>query len=203
MRVSISIWFHNWSDERHDQAQEKQFLDGFRTDLASDIVNIKNSLNFYQNSFRGMQYFAALGAGGTLNNDSLKKYSNIFFSSTTLSAHISRYEALKSSGRLGIIEDQELLNNIIELNESTFAHIQFLNDDYLKFMGKAGDYIQQNAELDPPGRMTNAAKIFRTSQWRFLITFSQSSLLLNVIPANQDGLKKCDALLKEIDKQSK
>jgi hypothetical protein len=201
--VTISIWFHNWSDKMHDQKEEEEFLKGYRTDLAGDIVNIQSSLEFYQNAFRGMQYFGQVGSGDTLSNDSLKKYTSIFFSSTTLEAHTSRYEALKSSGKLGIIQDPELLNNIIDLNESTLARIQMLNDLYLKFVYKTSDYIQVNAQLSPRGAITNAPSLLRNSQWRFLMNFGQASLIQNIIPAQQDGIKKCKALLQEIDKESK
>jgi len=197
--VTISIWFHNWSDKLQERKEEKIFLSGFRKDLLGDIDNIKASLDFYENSYAGMHYFAKVGAGDSLSNDSLNKYASIFFSSTTLDPHISRYEALKSSGKLGIIENTDLLNNIIDLNESTLARIKLLNDLNLKFIEKTSDYIQLNARLSPKGTMTNAQTILRTSQWRFLMMFGQSGLLLNVIPAHKDGLKKCHALITEID----
>ncbi len=76
--VTISIWFHNWSDKMHEQKEEKVFLTGFKKDLYGDIDNIQNSLNFYKNSVNGMRYFAKVGAGDSLNNDSLKKYASVF-----------------------------------------------------------------------------------------------------------------------------
>jgi len=201
--VTISIWFHNWSDKVHEQKEEKIFLNGFKKDLYGDIDNIQSSLNFYKNSVKGMRYFAKIGAGDSLSNDSLKKYASIFFSSTVLDPHTSRYEALKSSGKLGIIENPELLNNIIDLNESTLTRINTLNDFYFKFIEKTSNYIQVNAQLNPQGAMINAPAILRNSQWRFLMTFGQSSLSQNVIPAHEDGLKKCRDLIKEIDKELK
>jgi hypothetical protein len=199
--VTVSIWFHNWSDKMQEQKEEKVFLTGFRKDLKGDTDNIQSSLGFYRKSAAGIRYFAKVGAGDSLNNDSLKKYSYIFFSSTTLDAHISRYEALKSSGKLSIIENPELLNNIIDLNESTLSRIQLLNDLYLKFIGKTSDYIQLNAQLSPKGAITNAPTILSTSQWRFLMIFGQSSIVQNVIPAHEDGLKKCRELIKEINRE--
>jgi len=201
--VTISIWFHNWSDKLQERREEKVFLSGFRKDLLGDIDNIQGSLNFYQNSYTGMRYFARVGAGDSLNNDSLIKFSTIFFSSTTLDPHISRYEALKSSGKLGIIENTDLLNNIIDLNETTLLRIQLLNEQNLKFIEKTSNYIQQNAQLSPKGAITNAQTILRNSQWRFLMVFGQSMLNQNVIPAHKDGLKKCRALIAEIDGELK
>jgi len=199
--VTVSIWFHNWSDKMQEQKEEKVFLTGFRKDLYANIDNIQSSLSFYKNSFNGIRYFGKVGAGDTLSNDSLKKYGNIFFSSTELEAHTSRYEALKTSGKLGIIESQELLNNIIDLNESTLARINLLDDLYLKYIEKTSEYFQLNAQLSPKGAITNAPVILRNSQWRFLMSFGQSSLAQNVMPAHEDGLKKCHELIEEIDKE--
>jgi len=201
--VTVSIWFHNWSDKMQEQKEEKVFLTGFRKDLYGDIDNIQSSLGFYKNSFKGIQYFGEVGAGDTLSNDSLKKYASIFFSSTELGAHTSRYEALKTSGKLSIIENPELLNNIIDLNESTLSRINLLDDLYLKYIGKTSDYIQLSAQLSPKGAIINAPVILRNSQWRFLMTFGQSSLVQNVIPAHEDGLKKCHELIAEIDRELK
>jgi hypothetical protein len=201
--VTVSIWFHNWSDRMQEQKAEKVFLTGFRKDLYGDIENIQSSLNFYKNSLKGIQYFGEVGAGDSLNNDSLKKYASIFFSSTDLDAHTSRYEALKSSGKLVIIENPELLNNIIDLNESILSRINMLDDLYLKYIEKTSSYIQLNAQLSPKGAITNAPAILRNSQWRFLMSFGQSALIQNVIPAHEDGLKKCHELIAEIDRELK
>jgi len=95
------------------------------------------------------------------------------------------------------------LNNIIGLNESTLTRINNLNDFYFKFIEKTSNYIQLNAQLNPKGAMTNAPVILRNSQWRFLMVFGQSGLSQNVIPAHEDGLKKCRDLIKEIDKELK
>ena len=38
--VSISIWFHNWSEKRHEDKEEKEFFIGFRKDLGNDIENM-------------------------------------------------------------------------------------------------------------------------------------------------------------------
>ena len=35
--VSLSIWFHNWSEHHHEQKEVKEFLLGLRHDLSDDI----------------------------------------------------------------------------------------------------------------------------------------------------------------------
>ena len=42
--VSISIWFHNMSEHKHQQEEVKQFLTGLKADLTQDMIKnpIKN-----------------------------------------------------------------------------------------------------------------------------------------------------------------
>jgi hypothetical protein len=39
--VTISIWFHNLSEHKHQQEEVKQFLEGLKSDLTRDIKEMK------------------------------------------------------------------------------------------------------------------------------------------------------------------
>ncbi len=201
--VSISIWFHNWSDKVQEHHEEKEFLTGFKKDLYSDIADIKSSDDFYKGALMGWEYFAKVGAGDTLSKDSLVKYDNIFLSTTILEVRLSRYEGLKSSGKLGIIQNKDLLNNIIELNETVLTRIQLLNNSYSSFIDKMSTFIQQNAQFDKHANITNAQNLLRNNQMRFSLAICQSNLFQNIIPAHDDGIKKCKEIIREIDKELK
>jgi hypothetical protein len=199
--VSISIWFHNLSDKYQQRREQREFLTGFKKDLKNDIENIDSSRSFYENTLNGMLYFSKIGTGDSLNNDSLIKYGNIFFSSTELEPHISRYEALKNSGKFGIIEDKELLNKIIDLNESTLSNIQLLNGIYGKSIERISVFIQQNLQFNRQGNITNQETLLRNPQMRFLLSLGRSTIDQNVIPAHNEGIKKCYEIIQQIDKE--
>lgn len=201
--VTISIWFHNYSDKLQERREQKEFLTGLRNDLKGDIENIKESQGFYEKSLKGIHYFMKVGAGDTLIKDSLVKYGDLFFSWTEIEPHNSRYEALKSSGKLGIVENNELLNNIISLNESTISHIQILDGRYLNYSDKAAGFIQEHAELDQRGGMTNLKTIIKIPQMRLLMNYGYSLISANIIPAHIDGIKKCQTIIKQIDQELK
>src|ERR1700709_1251392 len=55
--VSISIWFHNWSESRKDRKEEKEFLAGLKTDLQSDLKEMKGDTAAYNIILDGMLYF--------------------------------------------------------------------------------------------------------------------------------------------------
>src|SRR5256885_14315597 len=43
--VTLSIWFHNWSDHRHEQKEAIEFLRGLKDDLNEDIKSIETNKN--------------------------------------------------------------------------------------------------------------------------------------------------------------
>jgi hypothetical protein len=81
--VSLSIWFHNWSDSLHEHKEEREFLVGLQKDINADLENADSSRAFYARQIYKLQYFQHVGAGEPLNIDSLKAYQDVFFSSTT------------------------------------------------------------------------------------------------------------------------
>jgi hypothetical protein len=202
--VSVSIWLHGWAEDRKDRKEEKEFLTGLKKDLQSDIENITNSKQFYESSLTGINYFIKAGAGAGLIKDSLNKYGGIFFSSTYLEPHVSRYEGLKGSGKFDIIENKELLNNIIDLHQQILSRIDILNkifNDYNSnnlqpFLGK---YLQ----LDAAGKIANGENILHLSEMRFFLSYIRGLISFNIINAHENGLKKCNEIINQIDAELK
>jgi hypothetical protein len=106
-----------------EQKDPEIFLIGLKRDLQADSTNIESSLQFYEFNLAGFKYFEKVSREDTFNLDSLRKYGDLFFSSTELQPHVSRYEALKGNGKSDIIENRELLTNIIDFHESTLTRI--------------------------------------------------------------------------------
>ena len=154
--VSMSIWFHNWSEKRSDDKEAKEFFIGLKKDLENDLIKMKSSKTFYENTLVGIRYFLANGDGKNMNQDSINKYSGIFFSSTDLDPNMGRYDGLKSSGKFKIIENKELLNNIINLHEGLIQRIQELNEKYYEHNEKLESVIFQNTRLAKNGHIENA-----------------------------------------------
>ena len=40
--VTLSIWFHNWSDSLHEHKEEREFLRGLKTDLQAFVYEFEN-----------------------------------------------------------------------------------------------------------------------------------------------------------------
>ena len=197
--VSITIELNNWNERRHNAKEEREFLIGLKKDLQSDMANMANSEGMYEYTLRGISFFLKTENGEELNNDSVTKYSDCFFSSTNLDPHIARYEGLKSSGRFIIIKDKELLDNIIDLHESIFQRIQDLNEKYYQHNQKIATLISQNVILAKNGKVLNVASILGRSEFKILIGTSEGLIANNIIPIHKEGVQKCREIIKQIE----
>ena len=114
--VTISIWFHNLSEKRHEQAEARAFLTGLKGDLQKDIEEMNSDTLSYHEQYH---FFKLLSdSAETIKDTVVLDNNNWMFSNTTaLIPNISRFEALKYSGRMNTIENKELLDEILNLYE--------------------------------------------------------------------------------------
>lgn len=111
--VTVSIQLHAWHEHSVERTEERKFLTGLRADLASDLTELRHDSLTYARVLRGYRYFQGI-SDRTLNVDSVHHYQWTLFNTTTLLPNTSRFEGLKSAGKLGIIENDELLNDILD-----------------------------------------------------------------------------------------
>ncbi len=200
--VSVSIWFHNWSENRKDHKQEKEFLSGLKKDLQSDLTEMKGDTAAYHIILNGALYFRKIGAGETLNADSLKKYYWIFFATVHKQARTSRFEALKSSGKLDIIENKELLGNIISLYQEINPNIIAGDQEFTSYnTNRIGTFLDAHAKLDTVNNITNWLEIFRSTEFRMALLRVNS--IEEIIKAYLVGINKCKEIIRQIDEELK
>jgi hypothetical protein len=141
-----------------------------------------------------------VGAGDTLNTDSIKAYQGAFFSNTSLEPNISRYEGLKGSGKFGIIENTDLLNNIIDLHEGTIKHVELLDGYYTAFANRLGNFLQEHGRLDDSSKnVKNAQELIRMPQMRFIVIYGISFISQNLLQAHDSCIVQCNRLIGQID----
>lgn len=200
--VSVSIWFHNWSEELKDRKLEKEFLVGLRTDLQSDLKEMKGDTAAYHVILNGALYFRKVGAGAALNVDSLKNYIWIFFANVRKQTRTNRFEALKSSGKLDIIEDKVLLANIISLYQEINPTITEGDREFTSYnTNKIGAFIDSHARLDSANNITNWLELLRNTQFRMALFRDNSTR--EIIRAYEVGINKCNEIILQINSQTK
>lgn len=198
--VSLSIWLHNWSESRKDREEERDFLVGLKQDIQSDIQEMEGDSAAYTNVLRGMSYFMQVGSGEAIDKDSIKLYLPILFSSVQIDPRVSRFEALRGSGRLGIIRDKELLVHIADLYTKDFVHLRRLNDFMNSLRSeKLLPFFAAHLQVNKEGTgATNIQDVLRISEARVLIS-GLATARENVTDYVR-VIKKSNLIIKEIDK---
>ncbi len=127
--ITLSLMVERWRENVHEREVEKNFLIDLKTDLGSDLQQETDDSLSYALLLRGWDYFYRCGINGKIaDNDSLNKYSNKLFNTTTFICNNSRFEGLKSSGQLFVIENKELLNQILDLYQYKITGLNMTND---------------------------------------------------------------------------
>lgn len=203
--VSISIWFHNWSDSLSERKEEREFLEGMKRDLAQDLSDVSGDRATYASRLRELSYFSRVGGGVPMNADSLTAYISVFFSTSTPEPRVSRYEGLKASGKFGIIRNKELLNNLINLHEGNLRRVEMLDTYYYEnVIGRISTYFEENARLDPAGtRFSNVQELVKSDRMRILTFFGMSFISGNVLLAHDSCIARCNELNRQIDQELK
>jgi hypothetical protein len=196
--VSLSIWLHGWAEDRKDRKEEREFLSGLREDLKADIKEMQGDTAWYGRVKKGMAYFERVGAGLPLNQDSLVANRWVLFSFAQIEPRTSRFEALKSSGRMNIIENKELQLAITDLYTKDFPLIRRRNE-YVNSLkdNRLMPLVFNQIRFDPKG-MANWQDIFRNSAMRMMLG---AESLENVRLAYVTGINDCGKVIGEIDKE--
>ena len=198
--VSLSIWLHNWSESSKDREEERDFLVGLKQDLQADHQDLEAGRADFNHILAGTKYFVRVGKGEAVNSDSAKYYMPILFSYATLFPRSSRFEALRGSGRLGIIRDKQLLVDITELYTVDFPHLERV-DDYINDLRKERflPFFAGHAKLnDSASNINNWEEILRLPEMRVMIVTLNSAT--NNVGAYGSTMAQIDLIVKKIDK---
>ncbi|ANI88939.1 hypothetical protein A9P82_06300 [Arachidicoccus ginsenosidimutans] len=201
--VSITLWFHNWNDEKHDKEIEKNFLIGTRNDLAeidsnlfADIQDFQPTIDYYDSAITELD-------SNRINSKYLDTNSGFLLNTEYFNFDNSRFESFKSSGYLRLIENQKLLSNITRLYITTLPFTAN-NDanlfdsrriDYKNFIGnKTGKYAFDGfVPID---------KIIRQPEVEYHIRF-YGSWLNEAKRHKKELMKDIETVTKEIDTELK
>jgi hypothetical protein len=156
--ISLSIWFHNWSEHRHEQQEVKSFLVGLKGDLEADIKEMNEDLKSYNGNSKTFAYLISLKLNETPTKDSIKKYGRYFNNTTGLNANAGRFEGFKSSGKIGHIENEQLQNDILDLYEEDIPHLISNTNIYSKIKLEYASFIRDNIKRETDST-TNFIKI--------------------------------------------
>jgi len=129
--VTLSIWLHERSEHAHQQEEVKEFLLGIRADFLSDIREMKEDKQSYLNQGTIFKYIHSVKVGQNVSADSISKYHNYLFNTTRLNQNSGRFEGFKASGKIGLIEDEAIQNDIMDLYQESIPSLLLSTDGYI------------------------------------------------------------------------
>jgi hypothetical protein len=159
--VSLSIWFHGWSDHRHEQQEVTEFLKGLRNDLTEDIKLVENNKAAVATLHSNFRFLYGLEKKDTANNkiNDTTIYKSLSFDFRITRPNIGRYEGFKSSGKIGTIENNTLKENILVFYEQSIPDLvygeHFVNDVQSKML----DLEIENNDIIPIRDLATSARM--------------------------------------------
>ncbi|MEO7988477.1 MAG: hypothetical protein ABI663_02990 [Chryseolinea sp.] len=142
--VSISIWFHDLSEKRHKQHDVDEFLNGLKTDLQRDIIELESDRKGFVNTTKAIAYINGIPFQGKLNTDSVRYYGAWFYNEVGFMPNDGRFEGFKSSGKIGDIEDKELQNDIMDLYQEDISSLLSSTTFFSERKGRLVDFLSKN-----------------------------------------------------------
>jgi hypothetical protein len=147
--VSITIWFHDLAEHRHEQKEVREFLLGLKSDLNSDLTEMQSDKRGYRYQQAAFHFFGSMNTNTPGTADSLAKYANAIFNNVGLVQNNGRFEGFKSSGKLGNIEDKKLQNDILDLYQELIPSLLNTTQLYNAQKDRLIIFIEEHGRIDP------------------------------------------------------
>jgi Family of unknown function (DUF6090) len=148
--ITLSIWFHSWSEKRHDKEQVVTFLKDLKIDLNENLKEFeaqKKQYQYFQSAFNSI--FEAKSKKD-FPQDSIIKYLPAIQQTDAFITRTGQYESFKSAGKLINIEDKKVLTDLTGLYEEDIPQIKSNIFDYntvkFKMQDQAIAMIQMNEQ---------------------------------------------------------
>jgi hypothetical protein len=202
LAVSITLMFHNWNDERHERAIERDFLKGTAEDLKQGATNLEGSIKSFQPT---LDYYNTVWKQINDHKIDVRYVDSLGYNLMNTNYFVfddSRFEGFKSSGYLRLIENKQLLKHLVNLysvympfeRETDVNVFHTREQDFDRYIGvKLNLDTSQNIRISP---LLNDPAV-RYQIFRYVVIFEERKR------HKQDMIKRINALAKEIETELK
>lgn len=196
--VTISIYFHDRSELRHQRNDTKEFLLGLKQDLKTDTVEMNEDKNAYEHAQIIFRYIGNRKLNETLNADTVKKYGEWLFSTTGLAPNNGRFEGFKSAGKIGTIENRELQNNIMDLYQEDLPSLLTSTNTFNANKNRFFEFLSVNVKRITDST-TNLDKVLSTDE--AFIRINSLNYIGEIIKRYDSCISKSRTIIEEINKE--
>ena len=198
--VSLSLYLHERAERNGERHLQDEFLLGLKEDLQSDIRELSGDSLSYVKMLNGFRYFKRLGLEQSGPADSISDYWNTLFSTADLQPNDSRFQGLKSAGKLYVIEHKKLLNDILDLYQENIPALLRATNLFSDFkVNKLSAFLESKMVFVSKTDNNLKALLKESSQLRFYL--SSDDFILDIIRRYHEVLQQCRMIIAEISKE--
>ena len=147
--ISFSLLLERWRQKTEDRRIEKNFLIGLKGDLQSDMKELRETSLKCISMKEGAKYFLKPEKEISWMADTIKFYGSRLFHDIYFFPNANRYESIKSTGKLDVIENEVLQNDIINLYQTQIPDLVQQVNFFNQFMnGQVLNYLIHNLKWD-------------------------------------------------------
>ncbi len=198
--ITLSLLLERWREDAHERKIEKKFLIGLKEDLRNDIIQLRDDDSAYYAVSNGWNYMRTSGMNNIeMNKDSTFKYMWTLANNSGFIPNNTRFEALKSSGELDVIEDDSLKSLILDLYQNRIKVLLTSTDVFTKFKSEQLlPYLSKNIRIQSNGE-TNISKLIRDPEMQNYLLIGGSAQ--EIIERYNDVINQSARIIGMIDKQ--
>jgi hypothetical protein len=151
--ITIAFWVNNWGEERKERALEIEFLKTLRSDLAEDSIAFAAQVRENEKNVEQLYTFIRLLRSKDYQNAAIpNKHVGRFLNRNNWIVNGNTFEILKSGGKLDIITNSELRNDIslfFRLRTFQSERLLDMSQDFVDnqmniYLSKNSDYFISN-----------------------------------------------------------
>jgi len=164
--ISLSIWFHNLSENNKEKQLAKTFLLGLKSDIQADIDETKELQGAYKKYTLLYTYLNSLDIHKAPNLDSLKLALQFINTNSYLRAHKSRFNGFLSAGKIMTIENDSLIQKILNYYQEVLPQIESSEKGWINNNASLNNYLVDNSkDYENP---IEDFKVLTTSKGKYL-----------------------------------
>ncbi|WP_425390958.1 DUF6090 family protein [Ekhidna sp.] len=195
--ISIAFYLESYKEESNNQRQEKKYLESMVTDLQTDIEALDTLLKVNEELSGALVNLSLASVGRPYGSDSALMYQTLKIQyNPPFTPQRTAYESLKASGKMDLIRDYELRNQIVDLYEQYYRGTSEYDDaldqhvrDFVK------PYYMKNVRFTGPQSIDPA--FLNSDEFRNII-FAYRYLFIAKDEFYKNVLNKTDSVRNEI-----
>jgi len=205
--ISLAIGAERWVEHARETKEAKRVMTRMIAELARDSSDLEFNI-FYVNRAAVADSLLTEWSQGRLEleNDTIAVYANNSLLTTYFASNTAEVEALKGSGKLHLIENEELLSKLLK-HYDRYADFEIYRNWVERFATELMDMYKRNSSIttlpfpqEPTYKMNGADLSKRLRRNQLFENILQQKKMFDLFIVNRTGvaLKRATMLLSEL-----